>query len=555
MMESSAAHIPTVDLVEDGARSDDLEFRTITKLLHVLQDYSLFGGHRANLPVVNYYPSVTGSEARRQLKILRQIPFVLVRNHEIVAALSRMLPSGIVGVLSATVAEGNDQTDGIVHLSRNSQHDDDASAFSVLMVPSDMDVPDKILSYVYENWNTSFESHCELAAALIRSIFNSKQNVADINTAAVKLLKYVHAECGQKLRRRFIRARVDTDRDTPHYLEILRNLREQRFGRMDFRDIVHRWFPDSYLAGWKEMARMTQREEQWFTAGSDKPLWGDKPVWDFGPPEDRGKVKSAIEYLKGFINRFNSVDLTLDEQLPELIPEVYYHFLVYATCTISQFEYHLNAIVKMRFRLKNSMALASLREDFEPFKLHCNMLTTLSARAAGLAWHSPMWNRLLAFADSELNYIQEQININNMRNAAAMKRPTSTSSTAEVETSQQADGQSTFAKDDQDSFENEDATEYTLFMEQLNQRGPAQNQSYPDSLKAEGHSLARRILLWWRLVTFHIESIVGWRDMIATTSARRIPQLSFSIIRTPKPDYCEGNPWRELVRTLTKGED
>jgi hypothetical protein len=30
---------------------------------------------------------------------------------------------------------------------------DDATAFSVLMVPSDMDIPDKILSYVYENWS------------------------------------------------------------------------------------------------------------------------------------------------------------------------------------------------------------------------------------------------------------------------------------------------------------------------------------------------------------------------------------------------------------------
>jgi len=403
--------------------------------------------------------------------------------------------------------------------------------------------------------NTSFESHCELAAALICSLFNSNQNVADINTAAVKLLKYVHAECGQKLQRRFIHARVDTDKDTPHYLEILWNLCEQRFGQIDFGRIVNRWFPDDRLAGSKEMACMTQREERWFTAGSDKPLWDGKPVWDFGPPEDRGKVKSSIEYLKGFINRFNSVDLKLDEQLPELIPEVYYHFLVYATCTMSQFEYHLNAIVKIRFRLKKRMALAPLHEDFELFKLHCNMLTTLSTRAAGLAWHSPMWNRLLAFADSELCFFQEQININNVRNAAAMRRPTSTSSTAEVETSQQADGQSTVAKYDQDSPENEDATEYTLFMEQLNHRGPVQNQSYPDSLKAEGHSLARRILLWWRLVTFHIESIIGWRDMIATKSARRIPQLSFSIIRTPKPDCSEGNPWRELVRTLTKDED
>ncbi|KAF8538680.1 hypothetical protein BDD12DRAFT_137421 [Trichophaea hybrida] len=554
-MKSTAAYIPTMDLVEDGARSDDLEFRAITKLLNVLQDRSLFGGLRAKVSAVDYYSPVTGSDARRQLKILRQIPFVLVRNHEIVAALSRVLPGGIVGVLSATVAEGDDQNDGLVHLSRNCRHDNDATAFSVLMVPSDMDVPDKILSYVFENWNTSFESHCELASALIRSLFNSKQNEADINTAAVKLLKYVHAECGQKLRRRFMRARVDTDKDTPHYLEILRNLREQRFGRIEFGNIVHRWFPNDHLAGWKEMARMTQREERWFTAGSDKPLWGGKPIWDFGPPEDRGKVKSAIEYMKGFINRINSVDLTLDEQLPELIPEVYYHFLVYATCTISQLEYHLNAIVKIRFRLKKRTALAPLREDFEPFKLHCNILTTLSARAAGLAWHSPMWNRLLAFADSELYYIQEQVNINNVRNAAAKRRPTSASSTAEVETSQQADGQSTVAMDDQDSPENEDATEYTLFMEQLNHRGPAQNQSYPDSLKAEGHSLARRILLWWRLVTFHIESINGWRDMITTTSARRIPQLTFSIIRTPKPDYCEGNPWRELVRTLTKDED
>jgi len=122
VMESAAGHIPTVDLVEDGARSDDLEFRVITKLLHVLQDRSLFGGHRANVPVVDYFPPVTGSDARRQLKILRQLPFVLVRNHEIVAALSRVLPSGIVGVLSATLAEGDDQNDGLVHLSRNSRH-------------------------------------------------------------------------------------------------------------------------------------------------------------------------------------------------------------------------------------------------------------------------------------------------------------------------------------------------------------------------------------------------------------------------------------------------
>jgi len=123
VMVSAAAHIPTVDLVEDGARSDDLEFRAITKLLHVLQDRSLFDGHRANVRVVDYFPPVTGSDARRQLKILRQIPFVLVRNHEIVAALSRVLPGGIVGVLSATLAEGDDQNDGLVHLSRNSRHE------------------------------------------------------------------------------------------------------------------------------------------------------------------------------------------------------------------------------------------------------------------------------------------------------------------------------------------------------------------------------------------------------------------------------------------------
>jgi hypothetical protein len=113
----------SLDDCEAKIFSEDHEFRIITKLLHVLQDSRLFSGRRAELPTLRYSSPIHGSDERRQLKILRQIPFILVRNHEIVAALPRVAPGGIVGVLSATVAEDDDPNGGLTHLSRNSRHE------------------------------------------------------------------------------------------------------------------------------------------------------------------------------------------------------------------------------------------------------------------------------------------------------------------------------------------------------------------------------------------------------------------------------------------------
>ncbi|KAF8542643.1 hypothetical protein BDD12DRAFT_978907 [Trichophaea hybrida] len=164
---------------------------------------------------------------------------------------------------------------------------------------------------------------------------------------------------------------------------------------------------------------------------------------------------------------------------------------------MSQFEYHLNKIVKIRIRKTkdNKTRLPPLAENIEEFKLHCDMLAALSSRAAGLVWHSPMMNRLLSFANMELTYTQGEFLAKNTLVAVEIERRVSESSSVEVGTPLPTDDQSDASEANQNLQENEDATEYTLFMEQLNNRKPAQERGYPDCLKAEGDSLASRTLL------------------------------------------------------------
>ncbi|KAF8544714.1 hypothetical protein BDD12DRAFT_436327 [Trichophaea hybrida] len=322
-------------------------------------------------------------------------------------------------------------------------------------------------------------------------------------------------------------------------MKLLRGLGKLELDRVDFNRWVRCYIPSDPLAGRKEMVRFTPQEEVWFTIGGDMPQWDGTPVWDFGQPEHSRKMKNVIEHLKDFISCL----------------KIYSHFLVYAIGTMSQFEYHLKKVVEIRCRKdKKRTPLAPLAEKFEEFQMHCNMFTALSLHAAGLAWHSPMMNRLLTFVNMELTQSQRSFLANNVLGAVEMERRATESSTTEVGTPQPTDNQSDAPDASQNLQENEDATEYT-FMEQLNKRKPTQERGYLNCLKAEGDSLARRTLLWWRLVTFHIMSINGWRDMIVNTSARTIPQLSFSIIRIPKPNSFSGKPWRRLVIALTEDED
>jgi hypothetical protein len=75
---------------------------------------------------------------------------------------------------------------------------------------------------------------------------------------------------------------------------------------------------------------------------------------------------------------------------PHLVSQAYHEFLAYSVSLTSLFEYHLQQAVKKR------KACVPKDSDIDTFTRHCNFLTLLSPRTAGLAWHSPFWRRLLA---------------------------------------------------------------------------------------------------------------------------------------------------------------
>ncbi|KAA8893146.1 hypothetical protein FN846DRAFT_980205 [Sphaerosporella brunnea] len=537
---SSTLLNPTVT----DANYDDRSFRTITKLLHVLQNPNLFVGPSVTVQSIKYTPHKLNSETRRQLKVLRQIPFILVRNNETIAALPRELPGGIVGVLSSTVPSDQEQNDGLINISRNNRDSDKFATFSVHAVPPDTPIPNDILMHVFANWNTSFEEHCDLTAALIHSLFNpprgSKEELSEhINKAMSRLFKYLHAECGQKLLRRFTRARLATDENAPHYLEVLKDLLStRRIHEIGFRGLVERRFPHDQRRGWRELVRMSPIETRWFTQN-----WSLLDKEGCGPAEEITRIQSAIKSLDSFIGRVESEDPSLDDELPDLVPQVYHEFLAYSVSLISLFEYHLKQVVANRFKFKNREYHAPDDSNYDTFRMHCNHLTILSARTAGLAWHSPFWNRLLAFVDLELSFLNEK------------RKQEGIISTLNGKPSALQGPQPPWDLD-LDQGDDDDTTEYILFMNEKKVSHSANSDIFSDNpIAASGNSMGRKIFLWWRLVTFHIESVHNWAKMISKPTATRIPQLSFSIVRTPNPDHGSDAPWRPLIRNLTGSDN
>jgi len=108
MEPSSTLPIMPTTLTLTAAELQQREFATLSTLLNVLTDFSLFvvPGFRG-LSCDHPSPEetiVAGYDAyHKVLKTLRALSFVLIRDHEIIALLSQVLPTGVVGFLSVTV--------------------------------------------------------------------------------------------------------------------------------------------------------------------------------------------------------------------------------------------------------------------------------------------------------------------------------------------------------------------------------------------------------------------------------------------------------------------
>jgi len=104
--------------IQDEDSEDDLEFRTLSTLLHVLTTcrHPNTSSHRSNVRQLDEIASHLGfldQEIKSTLRQLRDLTGALVRNHEIVAMLPKILNGGkIIGYFSVE-GPGLQETAGI----------------------------------------------------------------------------------------------------------------------------------------------------------------------------------------------------------------------------------------------------------------------------------------------------------------------------------------------------------------------------------------------------------------------------------------------------------
>jgi len=167
------------DHAAQAATQDDEEFRIISTLCHVLDNPSLFNHTSESrrlfqIPLkvnINAQPYM-GKSTRAHLKTLRQLCFLLVRNHEIIAAVPHVLPGGVVGVLSGTTTSGEILGDksALLHLTHNGndvyvcrkpissrfvnfvkKHRSGSNRFCMQTIPSTQP-PEKIMKHILSSW-------------------------------------------------------------------------------------------------------------------------------------------------------------------------------------------------------------------------------------------------------------------------------------------------------------------------------------------------------------------------------------------------------------------
>ncbi|KAF8431500.1 hypothetical protein BGX38DRAFT_1263418 [Terfezia claveryi] len=349
------------------------EFAIISTLLHVLSDPALFNPPGFKRPPFRHpiatekIVTTSDDDKHKQLKSLRGLSFALVRNHEIFALVSKVLPSGILGFLSVTGPSWEWPSDShTLHIAQNSQFGDQELEYGIKSIdPSTCNFPNGIFRHIFDNPDTTLEEHFGTVTGLLgKMTAASSQDRA--SAAADVLLNYLTAQCSRKVKRRF--TRISTDPKQQHWLDILQGVGRSCFSNIDFSSrISASGFIGSKDGAWLELAHMTSREKAWFLTDA--------------------------EWL--------GANLSTAARQAEL-EEAYYQFHLYATHLIGLFGHHLGQVVKSLFPQRKRgrrEVLPPKEENFEKFCFHCNALLRISNRVYELAWRSPFWKRLLIFAD------------------------------------------------------------------------------------------------------------------------------------------------------------
>lgn len=152
---SMAAIDPASPTAADLFEQDDLEFRTITTLLHTL-------GSRERITVENFQLS---HQQRPRLKLLSALSSLLVRDHEILAVMPKRSARGMtlfVGSEGAEAAHPDIRDDESTSswssssshenfITRNPRYSDPAGPVELLDSPS-VEVGSDIFGFIVRNW-------------------------------------------------------------------------------------------------------------------------------------------------------------------------------------------------------------------------------------------------------------------------------------------------------------------------------------------------------------------------------------------------------------------
>lgn len=128
MEQSSTLPILPTQTITVTAEAQQQEFAMVSTLLHILSDPTLFQAPGFEEPPPTHLSTEetivapSNNVNHKALKTLRALSFVLVRDHEIIALVSKVLPTGVVGFLSVTTPRWSWPSETqTIHVAQNSR--------------------------------------------------------------------------------------------------------------------------------------------------------------------------------------------------------------------------------------------------------------------------------------------------------------------------------------------------------------------------------------------------------------------------------------------------